>query len=67
MNIDFQDRSFPSRINVELADVFIFRCSDTTHAQVGARELVCQVNYFNYNLVVVGSNLAMTLRICFKM
>ena len=67
MNIDFQDKSFPSRINVELPDVLILRCSDPTHAQVGARELVCQVNYFNYNLVVVGSNLAMTLRICFKM
>ena len=62
MNIDFQDKSFPSRINVELPDVLILRCSDPTHAQVGARELVCQVKLFNYNLVI-GPNLAMTLRI----
>ena len=61
MNIDFQGKSFPSRITVELPDV-LFRCSDPTHAQVGARELVCQVKFFNYNLFV-GSNLAMTLQI----
>ena len=62
MVIDYQGKSFPSRIKVELSDVLIFRCSDPTHAQVGARELVCQVKTFNFNLVV-GSNLAMTLRI----
>ena len=51
MNIDFQDKSFPSRINVELPDVLILRCSDPTHAQVGARELVCQVNFYHRQVI----------------